>query len=192
MDKRVIKTKRNLKQTLLRLIKETPLEKITVTQICKEAETSRITFYTYYEDKYALVAEMLDDAVERIGEVYRRYEAENVQHDARTSYRNFLESLMDVTQGSEELLVECSTPERNPYINSVLYQRLSQITTEFIEQHEDVMRTKYSVKLTATLLCNSILSVIHEMWDEGAGAEGTRSVVRSVYEDLLDSRLFIA
>ena len=31
-----------------------PFEKITVTELCRAADVSRITFYTYYDDKYAL------------------------------------------------------------------------------------------------------------------------------------------
>ena len=49
MDKRILKTKRNLKQTLLSMMDEKPFEKIGVTELCNRAETSRITFYTYYD-----------------------------------------------------------------------------------------------------------------------------------------------
>lgn len=190
MDKRVIKTKRNLKQTLLRLILDIPLEKITVTQICKEAETSRITFYTYYEDKYALVDEMIDDATGRLSDRYRELEQSNTAGDARQSYRNYLQSLLEAAQGSEETLIQCASPDRNPYISSALYQRLSESMASFIEEHGHDMQPKYSVKLTAALLCNSMLSVIGQCRSEGKDPAETRVIVRSVYEDLLDSKLF--
>lgn len=44
MDKRVIRTKRTIKETLVKLLQKTQFEHITVKTICDEACTSRITF----------------------------------------------------------------------------------------------------------------------------------------------------
>lgn len=43
-------TKMVLKDSLLELLKEYPVSKITVTQLCKLADINRGTFYTYYEN----------------------------------------------------------------------------------------------------------------------------------------------
>ena len=47
MDKRIEKTKHMIKTTMLELMKKKPFNKITVKEICENAYTSRITFYTY-------------------------------------------------------------------------------------------------------------------------------------------------
>ena len=60
-DKRIRKTKKNLKQTLIALLGQKPFEQITVTELCKSADTSRITFYAHYNDKYELAAEVFQD-----------------------------------------------------------------------------------------------------------------------------------
>ena len=62
-DKRVIKTKRNLKRTMIEMICDMPFEKITVSELCRLGETSRITFYTHYDDKYDLAEEIFGDYV---------------------------------------------------------------------------------------------------------------------------------
>ena len=76
-DKRIRKTKRNLKDTLVELLMEVPFEQISITELCKRADISRITFYSHYSDKYALVDEIFADMTE-IGTIdYRRRQKEN-------------------------------------------------------------------------------------------------------------------
>ncbi len=48
-NQRVVVTKRMLKEGLMRLLKNRPLEKISITELCQEAGINRTTFYRYYE-----------------------------------------------------------------------------------------------------------------------------------------------
>ena len=68
-DKRIIKTRRNIKSTMIRILQTKPFEKITVSELCREGQISRITFYTYYDDKYALIDEMVADYIREAGEI---------------------------------------------------------------------------------------------------------------------------
>ena len=57
-------TKKNLKYTLVDMLAEQPFEKITITEALQpHTEISRITFYSHYSDKYALVDEMFQDMI---------------------------------------------------------------------------------------------------------------------------------
>ena len=60
-DRRIIKTKKNLKATLIGMMSEIAFEQISITELCKRAEISRITFYSHYSDKYALVDDIFND-----------------------------------------------------------------------------------------------------------------------------------
>ena len=59
-DLRIIKTKKILFETLLKLMKHKNFDKIKISDICEEALINRSTFYAHYQDKY----ELLDDLVE--------------------------------------------------------------------------------------------------------------------------------
>lgn len=61
-DLRIQKTRKVLRESILALLKDRPLEKITVKDICEHAMINRMTFYKHYEDKYLL----LDDAINEI------------------------------------------------------------------------------------------------------------------------------
>ncbi len=53
-DRRTLYSKRIIRESLFELMKEKPLNKISVTEICKTADVNRSTFYSYYTDIYDL------------------------------------------------------------------------------------------------------------------------------------------
>lgn len=67
-DRRVRYTKQAIRDGFLRLLAEKPIEKISVTEICREADINRGTFYAHYSDPYELkqsLEEQLSEAMER-------------------------------------------------------------------------------------------------------------------------------
>lgn len=65
-DRRVRRTKKNLRDNLFILLHEKPINQITVTQLTNLADINRSTFYLYYNDIY--------DMVEKIhGEIYAEF-----------------------------------------------------------------------------------------------------------------------
>lgn len=58
MDIRVKKTKRAIQKAFVALLREKPIEKITVKEIAERAEINKTTFYSHYETLDALTAEM--------------------------------------------------------------------------------------------------------------------------------------
>ena len=67
-DRRVLKTKRNLRQTLIELMKIKPFEKITIRELCDCADVNRNTFYYHYDSAQALLDEILSELLTEIEE----------------------------------------------------------------------------------------------------------------------------
>lgn len=65
-DARVRYTKRVIRDSLLHLLKEKPIQKITVKEICERAEINRATFYTHYRDPFDLLEQVEDELFEDI------------------------------------------------------------------------------------------------------------------------------
>lgn len=59
-DLRIIKTKMNLFNTLLSLMKNNTFENIKVSDICSKALVNRSTFYAHYNDKYELLVDLIN------------------------------------------------------------------------------------------------------------------------------------
>ena len=54
-----------LRQTMIRLLKEKELEKITVTELCLHAQINRSTFYEYYDDIHDLMNDIETNFLEK-------------------------------------------------------------------------------------------------------------------------------
>ena len=54
MDKRAQKSRSSIINTFLEIRSKKPLEKITVTELCKKADLNKSTFYVHYHDIYDL------------------------------------------------------------------------------------------------------------------------------------------
>lgn len=65
-DRRVIYTKRVIKESLLDLLENNPLGKITIKEICIDAEVNRGTFYRHYEDIYDLFEEVESEFIDQV------------------------------------------------------------------------------------------------------------------------------
>lgn len=71
-DARVRYTQRVLKEALLSLLGEKPINKITVKEVCALAELNRATFYTHYRDCFALLESIENELVEEFRQSLER------------------------------------------------------------------------------------------------------------------------
>ena len=60
-NQRVRLTKKLLKNALVELLMDTPLQKVSITEICSRAEINRTTFYKYYSSECDLYADIEND-----------------------------------------------------------------------------------------------------------------------------------
>ncbi len=65
-DRRTKYTKNVIRQALFDLMKTKPVNKITVTDICKSADINRSTFYSHYEDVYDLLNIIQNELFENV------------------------------------------------------------------------------------------------------------------------------
>jgi AcrR family transcriptional regulator len=72
-------TKMVLKESLLLLMEDKPINKITVTDICKKADLNRGTFYTHYLDAFDLLEQIQNELMEEITEAVDKLIKKNVK-----------------------------------------------------------------------------------------------------------------
>lgn len=79
-DARVHYTKMRIREAFLNTLREKPVNKITVKELCEKAEINRATFYSHYADAFDLleqiekeelgkIAQMLDQTAEKGGNI---------------------------------------------------------------------------------------------------------------------------
>lgn len=62
-DRRIRITKKAIKESIIELLQEYPISKISVTMICKSADINRSTFYSHYADQYDLLKSIQQEAI---------------------------------------------------------------------------------------------------------------------------------
>ncbi len=66
VDRRVLYTKMFLRESLLTLMQEKPISKITPTELCRHADINRNTFYSHYESPEALLLSIENELYEQV------------------------------------------------------------------------------------------------------------------------------
>lgn len=69
MDRRVRRTRRIIREALLALILEKPVEKVTTTELCARADINRNTFYAHYPTPEAVLHEVEDEMLAEMEEL---------------------------------------------------------------------------------------------------------------------------
>ena len=95
MDKRVIHTKKKIKDTFITLLNEKELNKITVSEICKSANINRATFYRYYLDIYDLLDKIKDEFVKELISIAKDNKNDTV--------KSFTTSTLEIFKNNKEL-----------------------------------------------------------------------------------------
>lgn len=74
VDRRVKYTKMVLKESLTKLMKEKAISRITITEICKNADINRTTFYSHYNDQYDLLEKIVQELINDINSYLDTFE----------------------------------------------------------------------------------------------------------------------
>lgn len=90
MDRRIKYTKKIIKDTLIRLLNEKDINKITVSEICKIADINRATFYRYYLDVFDLLDQVREEFVQKVINSYNNDELYTVSEFVKVNLEIFL------------------------------------------------------------------------------------------------------
>ena len=100
-DLRVIKTRASIMRVFEELIKKKPVEKITVTEIAKNAQINKGTFYLHYSDIYDLYDQYLRESTEE--HVAQIEYIDTFFTDPEYFVRRFVDGLNEVRTGHMRL-----------------------------------------------------------------------------------------
>lgn len=135
-NRRVKITKQLIKEAFIDLMEKSPINKITVKEICAMADVNRSTFYAHYCDQYELFEEIQEDIIS-ITPAISLYEKKNV-YENLTEFFKFI----DRNKKIYKILFENSTGVyfRNRVLNKV-----------FKRDEKDIDWIKNEMKLSDTM-----------------------------------------
>ena len=69
-NQRIVISKRMLRESLLRLLKSKELSEINITELCREAEINRATFYKYYNPPQDVLSDITMELIKEMKKMY--------------------------------------------------------------------------------------------------------------------------
>ena len=189
-DKRIARTKTELRNAVLSLIRSEAFEKISVKKICQTANVSRLTFYAYYHDKYELVEDIFRDFRERVLDDSRRRDAiNNPEGDLVKTSCNLLSAIIDCFYNNDPL-IRAVNYESNPYVTfafHIFVQNCAEHLIGDMLQNRDV---RFPLKPSVAFVCNGLNAFLGEMYRANAPKEVVREKMTELITRLLTEDIF--
>jgi len=97
-DRRVRYTRMVLRESMLDLLKDKPINQISVTELCKAADVNRNTFYNHYNTPYEIIREMEDEI-----------------------FNALMDSIKDIDSVDGIILAACRTLEGDKKMSTIIF-----------------------------------------------------------------------
>lgn len=98
-DRRVRYTKKVIQDSIVRLLSEKEISRITVKEICEGADVNRATFYAHYADAYDLMTKIQEELLENV----HVYLADGMKHDTMSISLEMVEKIFIYIQENAKL-----------------------------------------------------------------------------------------
>lgn len=146
-DLRARRTRKLLREALLELIEERGFEALTVGEIAERALVSRSAFYRYYQDKYALVEQIFEEAMQTlVSDIGRR------SHDALSTFdqRNAPApqrwvKLFEHFAEYERLYRVLLSGKGSPWFATKMHASLAEMRSEHKQEHASTVNGRRAV-----------------------------------------------
>lgn len=156
-DARVRYTKKTLRDCFIALLKEKPIQNITVKELCEMAEINRATFYTHYANPYDLMKQIEDELFEELSDkVMLKFGTKE------SEFNEIMKLAFDIVAENRELCrILFSENGNNRFLNRVM--RMAR-DTSFARWKKDYPgASKYQLEYLFSFVVNGAVAVI-EQW----------------------------
>lgn len=134
-DRRVVMTKRMLKDALIDMLKEKDIYHISIRELCEKADVNRTTFYKYYGSQFDLLGDMENDILEFV--------AKTIQNNEKTPEKiislvcNYLEQNLEFVRLIINNNIDPSFAQKLFAMNSIKESALKKCSVENSESTID-------------------------------------------------------
>jgi len=156
MDKRVLKTKKNLYDALLHLMGEQAFESIKVSEICERAMTNRSTFYDHFEDKYSLLNDLLFDLKDKLKKELLKNEQIT---SSKEYYMECIRLLLAHIEENKKIYLPLMLNNKNGIAMDMVYSTLLEDITERMQREPQLKVLKIPADFLTTFYVGAIFQV---------------------------------
>ena len=159
-DIRTTRTKNKIKMAFLKLLNQRSYQQITVSDIAKEANVNRVTFYTHYIDKACLLEDLSVD-------IKKKFIADAIgvaktieNKDQLSSFSiGLVSTLFDMIEANRDLVILLTEKENN-VLRKLFEDQISSFVGIMLKKTDSLVPLKYDYKYIAAFLVPGYISVI--------------------------------
>lgn len=148
-DLRVIKTKDNIKNSMLHLLKKYEFKDITMSMLVDECRINKTTFYRHYSDKYDLIEKISKDYISLFSKASSNFEN-------GINEQNIDRLIQFFDDNKDELLIL----ESKILPINIFEEMLTIMTLDLCTYFKKYINQDDLIKLYASLISNNILTTI--------------------------------
>ena len=155
-DLRIVKTKKVLFDTLIKLMRQKNFDKIKISDICDEALINRSTFYAHYEDKY----ELLDDFIEDLKMSLLKDLEDNVHNINTKEYiMKLLSILIDHIDEKRDIYSAIFLNNRNGFLVDFLIDVIERESLERLKNNNDIVKSELPLDILVKFYAGGLINV---------------------------------
>jgi len=164
-DRRILKTKSEIKQALTELMEEKRFEAITVRDLTERANINRGTFYLHYLDKYDLLEKCEDEVIKNILENVRDVQVYDIEVlIANEKPFPFIVTILEYIQENADFLRAILGPNGDPSFQEKLKEVMIQ---NFFFKKLNNPSTTVPIEILTTYISAAHLGVIQQWLNSG-------------------------
>lgn len=168
--------------TMMNLLQQKPFEKITVNEVCREANFPRATFYNYFDDKYDLLEYCWSVLSEQ-------FQVENLNKPNDITVDTVLDRIYDyLTVEGENISRIMVYNKEDGYMQTSLFNYIKRSVFEMCKATEQRVTFAIPKTLVAEHYSNTLMLIFKWWFMEGHPL--TRAEVHNLLDRLLYGKLF--
>ena len=154
-DLRIVKTKKILFNTLLKLMKQKNFDKIKISDICEEALINRSTFYAHYQDKY----ELLDDLVEDLKVSLLNDLGDNNNTSPKEYIMKLLSILIDHMDEKKDIYSAILLNNRNGFLVDFLIDIIERESSNRLKNIKEIKESTLPLEIIIKFYAGGLINI---------------------------------
>lgn len=174
-NRKVRYTKKVLQDSLIELMREKPISKITIKALCDKADINRSTFYTHYTDQFDLLRTIEDETISWLKEVAKSLIQETKHDVIMPLLVSVMEYIVDNSKHLQVLMSEQGDINFQKQLFMIIYEICG---LNFTENQKTESNSK---ELYLIFVVNGSVGVIRQ-WLKNGLSYSANEIAQVIYE----------
>lgn len=154
-DLRIIRTRKLLSNTLLDMMEEESIEKISVIDLCNKAMVNRATFYAHFEDKYHLLSFALEELKD---DLYAKFTKDTKLTTPNETINSVMIMAVDFFFDQHNHIANIIRNNRGGKVVSTIQDSIAHSIKYQLSKYKDTYEIKIPLQLIASFIAGGMLN----------------------------------